>query len=92
MDQFKISFWNYVKMGVLEAKKAVQDWQDAGFNLAMTFEYNAEKDTPSQMLELLDECQKKNIKAIVCDKRTRYSHYMEVGEAKFPEGVKKAVE
>ena len=63
MDQFKISFWNYVKMGVLEAKKAVQDWQDAGFNLAMTFEYNSEKDTPSQMLELLDECQKKNIKA-----------------------------
>ena len=92
MEQFKISFWNYVKMGVLEAKKAVADWKDAGFNLAMTFEYNAEKDNPKEMLELLDECQAKGIQAIVCDKRTRYSHYMEVGEEAFRAGVKKAVE
>ena len=55
MEQFKISFWNYVKMGVLEAKKAVADWKDAGFNLAMTFEYNAEKDNPAEMLELSEK-------------------------------------
>ena len=92
MDQFKISFWNYVKMGVLDAKKAVADWQDAGFNLAMTFEYVAEKDNPADMIELLDECQAKGIKAIVCDKRTRYSHYIEVGEEAFRAGVKKTME
>ena len=71
MSKFKISFWNYEKMGVIDAKKAVADWKDAGFNLAMTFEYRAEVDSPAQMIELLDECQKKNIQAIVCDKRTR---------------------
>lgn len=91
MGKFKISFWNYEKMGVIEAKKAVADWQDAGFNLAMTFEYRAERDNPADMVELLDECQKKGIEAIVCDGRTRYSHFMEVGEEAFRVGVKQAV-
>ncbi len=91
MSKFKISFWNYEKMGVIDAKKAVADWQDAGFNLAMTFEYRADVDSPAQMIELLDECQKKNIQAIVCDKRTRYARYMEVGEEAFREGVKQVV-
>ena len=92
MSKYKISFWNYEKMGVIEAKKAVQDWKDAGFNLAMTFEYRADVDSPAEMIELLDECEKKGIKAIVCDKRTRYAEYMRVGEEKFREGVKKVVE
>lgn len=92
MSKYKISFWNYEKMGVIEAKKAVQDWQDAGFNLAMTFEYRAERDNPADMVELLDECQKKNIQAIVCDKRTRFATYIEVGEEAFRAGVKKVVE
>jgi hypothetical protein len=91
MGKFKISFWNYEKMGVIEAKKAVADWKDAGFNLAMTFEYRAERDNPADMVELLDECQKKGIMAIVCDRRTRYQQYMEVGEETFREGVKKVV-
>lgn len=91
MSKFKISFWNYEKMGVIEAKKAVADWKDAGFNLAMTFEYRAERDNPADMVELLDECQRKGIEAIVCDGRTRYSHFMEVGEKAFRAGVKQVV-
>ncbi len=91
MSKFKISFWNYEKMGVIEAKKAVADWQDAGFNLAMTFEFRAEQDDPADMVELLDECERKGIQAIVCDKRTRYAHYMEVGEEAFRAGVKQVV-
>ena len=91
MSKFKISFWNYEKMGVIEAKKAVADWQDAGFNLAMTFEFRAEQDDPADMVELLDECERKGIQAIVCDKRTRYARYMEVGEEAFRAGVKQVV-
>ena len=87
MSKYKIGFWNYEKMGVIEAKKAVQDWKDAGFNLAMTFEYRADKDKPAQMIELLDECLAKGIKAIICDSRTRYRAYATVGAEKYRKGV-----
>ena len=91
MCKYKIGFWNYEKMGVIGAEKAVRDWRDAGFNLAMTFEYNSQKDKPEDMIELLNECEKEGICAIVCDDRTRFSHYVEVGRNKFCEDVAAAV-
>ena len=40
---FKIGFWNYVETGVLDPKKAVQDWKELGMTLPMTFNYNPQR-------------------------------------------------
>ena len=91
MHTYKIGFWNYEKMGVIGAEKAAGDWKDAGFNLAMTFEYDSQKNRPEEMIELLDECEKRGIRAIVCDSRTRFFHYLEAGREKFCEDAAAAV-
>ena len=39
MKKYKISMWNYVDAGVMDAERAVRDWKDAGINLPMSFEY-----------------------------------------------------
>lgn len=90
MAEYKISFWNYERTGVWDEKKAVRDWKEAGINLAMTFELSETEDK-SRMIKLLDECEKANVKAIVCDERTTYYALNEKGEEKFREGVKSAV-
>ena len=90
MTEYKISFWNYERTGVWDEKKAVRGWNDAGITLAMTFELSESEDK-SRMMRLLDECEKANIKAIVCDERTTFYALKERGEEKFREGVKSAV-
>ena len=84
MSEYKISFWNYERTGVWDEARAVRDWKEAGINLAMTFELSETEDK-SRMIKLLDECEKANIKAIVCDERTTYYALNEKGEEKFRE-------
>lgn len=91
MSKYKISFWNYEKIGAIAPEKAAADWLDGGFNLAMTFEFRAGRDNPAEMIRLLDECEKRGIQAIVCDSRTKYHHYAEVGREKFLADVKETV-
>ena len=88
---YKISFWNYEKTGKIEPKHAVKDWKDAGINLAMTFEYDSLTDSSDLMSALLDECEKNEIKVILCDKRYRYETYALLGEKAFREQVKLAI-
>ena len=47
---FKIGFWNYVETGVLDPKKAVQDWKELGMTLPMSFSYNPEKHKKEDMM------------------------------------------
>lgn len=89
--EIKLGFWNYVKSGIL-GREAVREWKELGFNLAMSFEFDISENDKSEMLEILDECQIQGIKLIICDKRTHYLTYAELGEQAFRKGAKEAYE
>ena len=88
---FKIGFWNYVPTGVLDPKKAVQDWKELGMTLPMTFSFDPEKHNKQDMLTLLDECHKAGMQAIVCDERVTYRKLFKIGREAFEKGVQEAV-
>ena len=90
MKKYKISMWNYVDAGVMDAERAVRDWKDAGINLPMSFEYKP-GDDKSYMLRLLYLCHKEGMRVIVCDARTRFSAYEKNGETAFTAGVREAI-
>lgn len=89
--QIKFGFWNYIESGVF-GKEAVQDWQDLHCNLPMSFDFDHTRHDKRQMLDILDECEKRNMKLIIRDKRTRFRTLDRVGEAAFVQGVRKAYE
>lgn len=88
---FKIGFWNYVETGVLDPVLAVNDWQELGMTLPMSFTYNPKKHKKEDLLALLDECHKKDMKVIVCDVRTNFRNKNKVSEAEFEQGIQDAV-
>jgi len=89
--KYKIGFWNYVKFGVIDIISAVKDWEELGINLAMSFEYDGDKNSKEDMILLLDECYNRNIKVIVCDKRTCFLNYIDNGAKAYQKDVEKAV-
>ena len=90
MKQFPVSFWNYVETGV-RGKEDVSEWKELGVNLAMSFEYDPAKHKKEDMLAVLDECERLNIKVVVCDTRSHWNTYVAEGEEKFIAGLKQAV-
>ena len=66
----KLGFWNYAPFGVIKNKEVVKDWLEVGSNLPMSFVFDYKTTDKKEMLELLDECQKYNLKLIVSDTRT----------------------
>lgn len=91
MSKYKMGLWNYVQTGVIKPEAAVKDWEDLAFNLVMSFEYDSEKHDKKEFIKGLDLCAQKNIKVIVCDKRTGWSTYTKEGEESFRYGVDEAV-
>lgn len=87
----ELCFWNYVKSGVLD-KKAVSDWKELGMTVAMSFEFDIAENPKSEMLEILDECQRQGIKLIICDTRTHYRTCAALSEDDFRKGVREAYE
>lgn len=71
-ERFPIGFWNYTYTGQL-GLECVKDWKDAGMTVAMSPEYSAGRHKKEDMLALLDECERNDIKMIICDERTRWS-------------------
>lgn len=91
MAKYQMSFWNYVHTGVLNPKEAVADWQALGMNLATSFHYDPTKHKKKDFLKMLNECKKRNIQVIVCDKRTDFVTIRKIGKEAFEENVKQAV-
>lgn len=89
--EIKLGFWNYLHTGNL-GREAVSDWKEMGFNLPMSFEYDAEKHKKEDMLEVLDECEKQGLKMIICDFRTRFQVYEHSGEKYYEEKFRQAYE
>ena len=90
MANYKIGFWNYVDTGVLDPKKAAQDWKDLGMNMPMSFEYDPDKHDKQAALDLLDACAERGMKVLFCDARTRFDRLGNAGEKAFAEGVRQA--
>ena len=89
-NKYKIGFWNYTETGKRPVTE-VENWEYLGFNLAMSWEYEAEKHDKAEIIKLLDECGKKNVKVIVCDHRVEYARLKKSGPAEYEKGVKAAV-
>lgn len=89
MNKYRIGFWNYVNLGVLDNKRAVDDWEELGFNLAISFEYGPSSDK-ALMLDLLDKCLVKNIKVIISDYRTTYREAKKLPQEEFKREVLEA--
>lgn len=87
---YKIGFWNYVNSGVLDPAEAVSDWAELGMTTPMSFEFDPKKHSLDEAKKLLDECDRRGMKVIFCDARTRFSRLKEVGEKQFSLGVKQA--
>lgn len=83
MSKYQMGLWNYVSTGVLSPETAVKDWEDLAFNLVMSFEYDPAKHRKEDFIECLDLCQKKGMKVIVCDSRTRWHNLTRQGEEIF---------
>ena len=91
MDKnIKFGFWNYAPFGIISNKEAVKDWVEVGSNLPMSFVYDSKKDKPNVMLELLDECEKHNLKLIISDTRTLFTNLRSLSKEEFRKQVKEA--
>ena len=84
--EIKFGFWNYVDCGQY-GREAVLEWKKMGFNLPMTCTYIHEKHKKEDMLEILDECHKQGMKAIVYDIRTDFHTYLQKGKEAYEKGA-----
>lgn len=89
-EEIKFSFWNYLPLGELSSSYAVNNWKKLGINLAMSFVFDPSSSKKQDMITLLDECYKNEIKVIIYDKRTIYSRLDEIEKEKFVEEIKEA--
>jgi hypothetical protein len=68
LPQFPLGFWNYTTLKMTGAR-AVKDWADCGMTLAMSQEFDPDRDNPRALRAVLDAAHKKRIRVIVCDRR-----------------------
>lgn len=85
-NDYLIGFWNYTKCGDLRAEDSVKDWQELGFNLAMTSNYERAEDK-DYILRVLDECEKRGLKAVVCSTKTAWTALTANGEEAYERTV-----
>lgn len=88
-NEIKLGFWNYLHSGIL-GREAVLDWKEMGFNLPMSFEFDADRYKKEDMIAILDECEKQGMKMIICDFRTRFQVYQQHGEEYYEEKFRQA--
>ena len=69
MHPYPMGFWNYTQTGQLQPKD-VADWENCGMNLVLSPHYDPAVHQKQDLLALLDECQKRDIRMILCDART----------------------
>lgn len=80
LENYPIGFWNYVYANNQD-KSAVRDWKDLGMSVAISPYYDSGCNK-AQFIELLDECEKNNIKVILYDVRGQWNT-LKKGEAEY---------
>lgn len=86
------SFWNYGTPSSYygTASDAVKEWKELGFTVGFTFHCDDDPKHHAFTRELLDECKKAGIKAIVNDRRTHVSYLKLNGEKEYRKAVAEA--
>lgn len=87
-----MSFWNYDDFDGYDIPGIVKEWKDTEFNLGMTFLYYPNTGKKAAMLQLLDECHKNGIQAIICDSRTHFHNLQAKGEEQFRQDLQQSIE
>ena len=70
--EYKMSFWNYQKIGKKDIKQSIKDWKSMGFNYPISFRYDSKSSNKNEMLNFLDECHKLELKVFLDDPRLYY--------------------
>lgn len=95
MAEYKMSFWNYVPIGKLNALQAVNDWEKLGMNYPTSFRYDPSQHSKKEFLKFLDMCQEKGMKVIVDDVRTDFRTYLKKGyvysKEEYRSGIQNAI-
>ncbi len=81
-NRFPLGFWNYVDIGI-QGPADVKDWEAAGMTLTLGPEYGEGQGDNARMKDILDECQRRGIRLILCHKHGTYQHLKQVGEEAF---------
>ena len=68
LNFFPMGFWNYTASDTMSPKD-VYDWKQLGMSVIMSPEYR-EGDSKENIHAILDECDKNNMKVIMCDYRS----------------------
>lgn len=84
-----LSFWNYLPLEFYK-ENVIDDWNDIGSNVAMSFVYDSNVDSKDKMIEFLDLCLKRNIKVLIVDKRTLFYELDKINEDEYRKNVKNA--
>ncbi len=86
--KFPLGFWNYVDTGVY-GPEAVKDWVDCGMNLCHSPTFDYQQHDPQALLDLMDECAKKDVKLVIADTRALW-HGASNDPSKYREGFARA--
>lgn len=89
IKDFPIGGWQYMDTKT-QSPLNVKDWADLGLNVVISPRYFADTTPKEKFIEILDECEKKNIKVIVQDMRCFYSE-LSKGEDVYRKQVKAAI-
>ena len=90
-NDFALSFWQYYDFGRYSPKESAEEWKKMGANVCYSYNFNPKVNQESEMMELLDECEKNGLKLIVVDKSLHWNHLIKYGEKVYEENVKKSV-
>ena len=66
-----VSFWNYTRLSAFRGRPrdAVAEWEKLGINVGFSFRYDPNEDSRDEMIALIEECERRNMKLIVYDAR-----------------------
>ncbi|MDD6799025.1 MAG: hypothetical protein PUE85_01185 [Firmicutes bacterium] len=71
-ERFPLGFWNYQPMTHVTLDD-VQKWAECGMTLPMSPQYYPTPENKRRMLEILDECQRNDMRVILCDSRSHWN-------------------
>ncbi len=92
--KYQTGAWNYYAIGEYDAETMTNDFNDLGFNLVMSCDYNPYSPyfhDKAAFISHLDSLHAKGMSVVVCDVRTGWGRLKEQGEQEFVRGVKEAV-
>ena len=81
MSEYKIGFWNYLDLEKHNLKM-VGEWEELGYNYAMSPYYFPEED-PKKFFGILDDCEKRNLQIVIKACNCSWEHLQAVGEEQF---------